>query len=398
MLSPILSLIFLIGNSIILTFYFYTFDYILEKNKEFEDEQQETDGILLDLLSNMDKIVYRGKVEDESQMFEKVADKNARLSMEYYTTSNKISSAMTLVLLVVFLISLFYLIYMHRNNEITHIMFMSSFTILILFHEKLGALIDQLPNFVGYVGRMAIALKYFEHVNVHFEKVLENNRFAEKDIPFQKIKFDNVSYKYTTGKYIFQNKSAETSFSDHKIIGITGPSGSGKSTFIKLLIKMYPCQEGNITIDDVNITELDPLYIRQNITYVNQTSKLFDKKVIENMMYGCHNKEKCESLLKKIMKYPTIFKLYKNMDIYTKDSGLLGENLSGGQRQVVNMIGGFINPSRILVLDEPTNALDPILKKEVIQMISDFKEYKQAIVIITHDKDVFSIFDSEVKL
>ena len=398
MLSPMLSLIFLIGNSIILTFYFYTFDYILEKNKEFEDEQQETDGILLDLLSNMDKIVYRGKVEDESQMFEKVADKNARLSMEYYTTSNKISSAMTLVLLVVFLISLFYLIYMHRNNEITHIMFMSSFTILILFNEKLGALIDQLPNFVGYVGRMAIALKYFEHVNVHFEKVLENNRFAEKDIPFQKIKFDNVSYKYTTGKYIFQNKSAETSFSDHKIVGITGPSGSGKSTFIKLLIKMYPCQEGNITIDDVNITELDPLYIRQNITYVNQTSKLFDKKVIENMMYGCHNKEKCESLLKKIMKYPTIFKLYKNMDIYTKDSGLLGENLSGGQRQVVNMIGGFINPSRILVLDEPTNALDPILKKEVIQMISDFKEYKQAIVIITHDKDVFSIFDSEVKL
>ena len=86
------------------------------------------------------------------------------------------------------------------------------------------------------------------------------------------------------------------------------------------------------------------------------------------------------------------------MDIYTKDSGLLGENLSGGQRQVVNMIGGFINPSKILVLDEPTNALDPILKKEVIQMIADFKVYKQCIIIITHDKDVFSIFESEIKI
>lgn len=398
LLSPVLSLIFLIGNSIILTFYFYTFEYILVKNKEFEDEQQETDGLLIDLLSNMDKIVYRGKVEDESEMFEKVADKNTRLSMEYFRTSNQISSAMTLVLLLVFLISLGYLIYMQRTNEITHVTFVGSLTILILFHEKLGALIDQLPNFVGYVGRMAISLKYFEHVNIHFEKVLKQDRFAEKDIPFHNIKFDNVSYKYTTGKYIFQNKTIETTFTDHKIVGITGPSGSGKSTFIKLLIKMYPCQEGNIFIDNVNIVDLDPLYIRRNITYVNQTSKLFDKKVIENMMYGCHNKEKCEILLKKIMKYPTIFKLYKNMDIYTKDSGLLGENLSGGQRQVVNMIGGFINPSKILVLDEPTNALDPILKKEVIQMISDFKEFKQAIVIITHDKDVFSIFDSEVKI
>ena len=62
------------------------------------------------------------------------------------------------------------------------------------------------------------------------------------------------------------------------------------------------------------------------------------------------------------------------------------------------MIGGFINPSRILVLDEPTNALDPILKKEVIQMITDFKQYKQCILIITHDKEVFNIFDRELKM
>lgn len=397
-LSPTLSFIFLVGNIIILLFYYYTFEYVLRQNKEFEDEQQEQDGLLIDLLSNMDKIVYRGKVKEEADNFGNVSDKNVKLAMEYFRTSNKISSCMTLILLIVFLISLGYLIYMQRNKEISHITFMSSLTILILFREKLGALIDQLPNFVACLGRMTISLKYFDHINIHFEKVLQNNRFVTNEIPFQKIKFDNVSYKYSTGKYVFQNKSVETTLGEHKIVGVTGPSGSGKSTFIKLLLKMYPCQEGKIFIDGVNVVDLDPLYIRRNITYVNQTSKLFDKKVIENMMYGCQDKEKCELLLKKIMKYPTIFKLYNNMDIYTKDSGLLGENLSGGQRQVVNMIGGFINPSKILVLDEPTNALDPILKKEVIQMIADFKTYKQCIIIITHDKDVFSIFDSEIKI
>ena len=398
MLSPVLSLIFLVGNFFILGFYFYTFDYILRQNKEFEDEQQETDGLLIDILSNMDKIVYRGQVKDESDMFEKVADKNVRLSMDYYRTSNKISSVMTFALLFVFLISLGYLIYMQRNEEISHIVFMASLTILILFHEKLGSLIDSLPTFVGYVGRMTVSLKYFKHVNIHFEKVLKNNRFSDKEVSFHKIRFEDISYKYTTGKYIFKNKTIETMLQDNKIVGVTGSSGSGKSTLIKLLIKMFPLQEGKIYIDGVDIQELDPLYLRKNITYVNQTSKLFDKKVIENMMYGCQDREKCETLLKKIMKYPTIYKLYKNMDIYTKDSGLLGENLSGGQRQVVNMIGGFINPSRILVLDEPTNALDPILKKEVIQMISDFKEFKQSIIIITHDRDVFNIFDNEIKL
>ena len=398
LLSPLLSSIFLIGNLFILFFYFYTFNDVLKRNQAFESEQQEADGLLIDLLSNMDKIVYRGKVKEESDNYEMVADKNAKLGMDYYRNSNQNSSLMTFILLIVFLLSLGYLIYMQLHNQISHITFMSYITILILFREKLAGVIAQLPDFVGYVGRMTISLKYFEHINIHFEKVLKNNRFVTNEIPFHKIKFENVTYKYSTGKNIFQNKSVETTLNNNKIVGITGPSGSGKSTFIKLLIKMYPCHEGNIFIDGVNIVDLDPLYIRRNITYVNQTSKLFDKKVIENMMYGCHNKEKCEMLLKKIMKYPTIFKLYKNMDIYTKDSGLLGENLSGGQRQVVNMIGGFINPSKILVLDEPTNALDPILKKEVIQMISDFKQYKQCIVIITHDKDVFTIFDSEVKL
>ena len=86
------------------------------------------------------------------------------------------------------------------------------------------------------------------------------------------------------------------------------------------------------------------------------------------------------------------------MDINTKDAGLLGENLSGGQRQIVNMISGFINPSEILILDEPTNALDPALKKEVIQMIHDFKKYKKCIFIVSHDKDVFDIFDDEIKM
>jgi ABC-type lipoprotein export system ATPase subunit len=55
-------------------------------------------------------------------------------------------------------------------------------------------------------------------------------------------------------------------------------------------------------------------------------------------------------------------------------------------------------PTKIVILDEPTNALDMALKKEVIQMIADFKQYKKSIIIITHDKDVFSILDETIKI
>ena len=397
-LSPTFAFIFLMGNIFVIAYYVYTFRTILEKNNTYEDQIQKTDGVMIDILSNMDKIVYRGKTKEESKNVEAIANENADAGYDYYKVSNNQSSSMIIILIIVFLISFAYLIHMKTNNNISKVTFVTSITILLMFKEKLSSVVEQMPDFIGFIGRMEIALKYFDHVNIHFEDVLRNDRFKDQELDFEQIEFDNVTYQYGSGKNVFKNRSYSLTLNDHKIIGITGPSGSGKSTFVKLLIKMYPLKEGTITIDGVNIKDVDPNVIRENITFVNQNSKLFDKKVIDNMLYGCNDPEKCDYFLNKIMKYPSIAKLYKNMDIETKESGLLGENLSGGQRQIVNMIGGFVNPSKILVLDEPTNALDPTLKKEVIGLIRDFKKYKQSIIIITHDKDVFPLFDDELKM
>ena len=223
----------------------------------------------------------------------------------------------------------------------------------------------------------------------------------KNELNFDNIKFENVSYSYKNNnedKFIFKNKNLDINIEDNSIIGITGESGSGESTIMKLLIKVYPINEGNILIDNINIKNLDTNVLRKHITYVNQNSKLFDEKIINNLLYGCNEKDICKKRLDIILKYPTIANLYKNVNIYKKDAGQLGENLSGGQRQVANLISGLINPSKILILDEPTNALDPKLKKEIIEIILEFKKYKKAIFIITHDKEVFQIFDQQIKL
>jgi ABC-type lipoprotein export system ATPase subunit len=119
---------------------------------------------------------------------------------------------------------------------------------------------------------------------------------------------------------------------------------------------------------------------------------------MENIMYGCNDTEKCKIYLEEIMKYPKIQELYKNVDIYNTTAGSLGENLSGGQRQVVNIIGGLIMPSKIVILDEPTNALDIELKNEIIGLINNFRKHKKCIMIISHDKDTFHIFDETIRI
>ena len=205
-----------------------------------------------------------------------------------------------------------------------------------------------------------------------------------------------MSFKYKANDtYAVDKVNVELISDGGKIIGITGISGRGKSTLIRLLLKLHSPETGEIFIDDMPISDLDPDYIRHNITYVNQNGKLFDRKVIENILYGCNHPNDCNSNLKRIYKYPKIKDMLQSIDL-EKDCGALGENLSGGQRQIVNIISVVINNSKILILDEPTNALDPQLKKDVVQMIDDFAKEKNAIIIITHDKELLPLFNQVI--
>lgn len=394
-----LALMFFISNIIVFFVFYYSFSDILHRNERFEKINQHADKIMIDILNNFDKVVHRGEKNNESSKMENLFDQNAERAINYYNSTHILSSIMVTVILLVFLLSIYILLKMVIQKKISPSTFIASVTILMLYREKLCTVIEQMPGFIGYIGRMNVALRNFKHVNKHILEIMKTNISNDSiDLNFDNIRFDNISYKYNTNKYIFKDKSLNINIENNKIVGITGPSGSGKSTIMKLLIGMYPVSNGDIYIDGKNIKTISSSTIRKNMTYVTQNSKLFDKKVIENMMYGCIDMEKCSVYLNKIMTYPKIAALYKNMDINKKRAGQLGENLSGGQRQVVNMISGFINPSKILILDEPTNALDPELKNEVIQLIKDFKQYKKTIFIVTHDKDVFEIFDDEIKL
>ena len=201
-------------------------------------------------------------------------------------------------------------------------------------------IIQQIPDFIEFLGRSDSVLVHFKNMEDSYDVLKSNEKkYKSINLEFKSIQFENVSFKYSSNnKLLFDNLSINVDMND-KIIGILGLSGRGKSTFMKLVLKLYKTNSGNIYIDGENINNIDPDYIRSNITYVNQNSKLFDKKVIDNMLYGCLDIDTCNKYLDKIMQYKKINELYKNVDIYNQRSGALGENLSGGQRQIINIIG-----------------------------------------------------------
>ena len=391
---------FLLGNIVIILYIAYFWREMLTMKQTQELVLNKNDIHITDILSNIDKVIYRGQTINEIESFSKLNDNCIETSIHYMNYIINHNMVLNSIVYVIIFASIFYLIQLRKSGQIDIITFITFFTILLMYRDKAMYLISDIHEYLDFVGRIEYITNKFTMMigDKKDVSVLLNKTYKEHDLEFSHIRFENVSFKYDgTDRMILKHFNIDLDVND-KIIGLVGLSGKGKSSFVKLVLRLYDCTEGAIYIDDKDITKIDPNYIRSNITYVNQNSKLFDKKVIENILYGCSDLEACNTSLKEILQYSKIQELFKNVDIKETNSGSLGENLSGGQRQIVNIISGLINPSKILILDEPTNALDPELKRQLLLILSKFKKYKKSIIIITHDKDVHALFDETIQL
>lgn len=390
---------FILGNFALIAYLIYNWEDMLIHNDSYEKYVNETESYLQEILNNIDKIIYRGQTMNEIDAFTEKTEKSINHAFSFYSNTNYHGTIMNIIVFLIIFASIGYLIILYFTKKIDITIFIAFFTIILLYRDKMITVIQQIPDFIEFLGRSYSVLKHFKTMETDLSNIQnKQTRYMDVELQFKKIRFENVSFQYKTNmKPLFENLNI-TLNTDNTILGITGLSGNGKSTFIKLILKLYTCDKGTIYIDNTNITEIDANYIRKNMTYVNQTSKLFDKKIVDNMLYGCNDLPTCNSHLQKVLKYDKIKELYRKTDIYNQTSGSLGENLSGGQRQIINIIGGLINPSKILILDEPTNALDPDLKRELLDIIADFRKYKQCIIIITHDRDVYPLFDETIHI
>jgi len=396
-----LGLFFIISNIMIGLYIAYFWNDLLKEKTDQEYNFNKIEKHIIDIFNNMDKVIYRGQVNEEINTFSVKTEEIVSSTLNYlYNISNHIVILSIIIYILIFLY-IGGLIKLVLSKEITSTIFITFFTILLLYRDHILGIINNLSDYLEFTGRIKHMSTELDDMLSTDGKILDNiinTEYEQVNLSFKSIRFANVNYSYGTDTApIFDNKNM-TIHTDKNIIGITGLSGKGKSTFAKLILKMYQCNSGAIYIDEHDIAKIDANYIRQNVTYVNQSSKLFDKKVVENIMYGCNDNDACKAHLAEIMEHPKIRELYKNIDIHTSESGLLGEKLSGGQRQVANIISGLINPCKILILDEPTNALDPALKTEILDIIYKFKKHKQCIMIITHDKDVHALFDETIQM
>lgn len=167
---------------------------------------------------------------------------------------------------------------------------------------------------------------------------------------------------------------------------LIGKSGSGKSTLGQLLMGFYPCAYGSITLDQKPLSSLDVVWLRRNITLVEQQTLLFNDTVFRNIALGTKDQQR---VTKQEVMDAAEFALLQLMISDMPDGldtmvGLKGGSMSGGQRQRMALARARLRDTPILVLDESTSALDQISRALMMDAIRIWRRGKTTIVI-THD-------------
>ncbi len=203
------------------------------------------------------------------------------------------------------------------------------------------------------------------------------------------IKFKNVNFFYNENKKILNNISFEIKQGEK--VAIIGKMGSGKSTILKLLMKLYDSNEGEIIVDGVELKQIETADVRKNLAYVSQEAILFNGTLKENILYKHPNADdkilleatKKAQLLDFVNAHPLGFDL---------NVGERGDTLSGGQKKAISLARAIVGNYTTLLLDEPTDSMDSMTES---RMINDLKDeiLNKTLILITHKNSMLQLVD-----
>ena len=203
------------------------------------------------------------------------------------------------------------------------------------------------------------------------------------------IDFKSVSFAYPGGEPVIQNLNLHVKPGER--VMLTGESGCGKSSLLQMLLSFYDHKEGTIELFRRNIRDYSLEELHKLITYVPQESYLFHGTVRENIAYGFEGAD--EESIQKAAKLAYADEFIRQMpDGYDTILTAGGKNLSGGQRQRVAIARAFLKDSPILLLDEPSSALDVESEQKINQAIRHLMSSK-IVLMVTHRTTSFEDFD-----
>ena len=246
-------------------------------------------------------------------------------------------------------------------------------------------------NLLQNAGKLYTNAMFLEHLFefLAFEPTIQDPTEPREDppVPTESITFDDVSFRYPeTDAFVLEDFSL--ALPANKVIAVVGENGAGKTTLTKLLGRLYDPQEGRVLIDGVDIRAYRVQDLREQITMLFQQPMRYQATVAQNIVMGDvhrgYSRDALEEAARKAMIHETIQDLPNGYDTQLGHWFEGGTDLSGGQWQRVALARAYYRDAPLVILDEPTSAMDSWAENLWLQRFGQLVDEGRTAFIITH--------------
>ncbi len=255
--------------------------------------------------------------------------------------------------------------------------------------------VGQVANLLARYHQAGGALKTLDGImSKPVERPLDRNFLHRPDIA-GKITFDKVSFAYPNVKRDVLDSVSFTINAGEKV-AIIGRIGSGKSTTARLMMGLYEPSAGTILADDTDYRQIDPADLRRHFAYISQDVVLFSGTVRDNIAASCPQASEQEIL--EASKSAGVHEFVSRHPMgYDAPVGEHGEGLSGGQRQAIALARAMLIQPKVLICDEPTNAMD-MQAEAVFKTYVENEVKDKTFILITHKHAMLDMVDRLILL
>ena len=288
-----------------------------------------------------------------------------------------------------------------RSTPIMEVLTGFMIALLIFYSGKL--IIDEelnINNFFSFLAAMMLAyqpVKSLTKVNIAISQGLSaakriipiidikneiNKNESSDDVKIKDgtIMFDNINFSYNSNPEKIVLKNISLKINGGKMTALVGQSGSGKSTLLNMIPRIYNPISGSIKIDNQDLTGINLMSLRKQISIVDQNTTLFDDTVFNNIKYAQpdSSNEEIMQAAKLSMSEEFINNLENGFETKIGENGV---KLSGGEKQRLSIARAFLKKSNIILLDEATSSLDSDTEEKIQKAIEELIHDKTTIVI-----------------